>query len=71
METPFLRSFILKPTERVHGLLKDCARVFQNSPTFEKSACFYVIISGNFERFQYFDFETNFLKNKKPFQKME
>ena len=26
-------------------------------------------ITGNFERFQYFNFETNFLKNVNPFQK--
>ena len=25
--------------------------------------CFYVTITGNFEHFQYFNFETNFLKN--------
>ena len=42
---------------------------FQNSPQFERSACFYVTISGNFERFQYFKFETNFLEIKSPFQK--
>ena len=34
---------------------------FQNSPLFERSACFYVTITGNFERFQYFNFEKNFL----------
>ena len=38
-------------------------------PPFKRSACFYVTISGNFQRFQYFDFETNFLKNEKLFQK--
>ena len=27
-------------------------------------ACFYVTITGNFERFQFFNFETNFLQNK-------
>ena len=26
-------------------------------------------ITGNFEHFQYFNFETNFLKNAKPIQK--
>ena len=38
---------------------------------FERSACFYVTVSRNFERFQYFNFEINFLKNKKLLQKME
>ena len=32
-------------------------------------ACFYVGITRNFERFQYFNFETNFLKNENIFQK--
>ena len=29
----------------------------------------YVAITGNFERFLYFNYETNFLKYAKPFQK--
>ena len=40
------------------------ARDFQNSPLFERLTCFYMRISGNFERFQYFDFETDFLENE-------
>ena len=28
-------------------------------------------ITGNFERFLYFNFETSFLKNTNPFQKLE
>ena len=31
----------------------------QNSPLFERLACFYVTISETFKRFQYFYFETN------------
>ena len=42
---------------------------FQNNPPFERSACFYVIINGNFESFQYLNFETDFLENEKFFQK--
>ena len=42
---------------------------FQNSPQFERSACFYMTVSGNFQRFQYLQFETNFLEIKNPFQK--
>ena len=42
---------------------------FQNSPPFERSASFYVTISGNIERFQYLNFETDFLENEKLFQK--
>ena len=64
----FLRGFILKPTERAQVLLKYGARDFQNSRPFKRLACFYVTISGNFERFQYFDFELDFLKIKNLFQ---
>ena len=42
---------------------------FQNNPL-ERSASFYVTISGNFERFQCFNFETDFLENENPFQKI-
>ena len=65
----FLRSFVLKPKERAQILLKNCARDIRNSPPFERSACFSVTISGNFEPFQYFDFETDFLENEYLFRK--
>ena len=42
---------------------------FQNSPPFERSACFYITISESFKLFQYFSFETNFLENENLFQK--
>ena len=42
---------------------------FQNSPPFEKSACFNVTISENFKRFQYFNFETDFQQNETLLQK--
>ena len=42
---------------------------FQNSPPFERSACFYETTTENFECFQCFNFETNFLKKPKPFSK--
>ena len=35
------------------------------------SVCFYVTITGNFERFHYFNSETNFLKNKTLLRKLE
>ena len=62
--TFFLRVFIFKPTQRAQVLLKNGTRDFQNSSTFERSACFYVTISEKFEHFQYFNFETDFLENK-------
>ena len=58
------RDFILKPTERAWVGLINNTKDFQNSPPFERSACFYATISGNFERFQYSDF----LENENIFQ---
>ena len=57
------------PTERAKVLLKNGTRDFQNSPPFDRSACFYVTITENFKRFQYFNFETDFLLNGNLFQK--
>ena len=64
----FLRGFILRLTERAWVLLKNGTRDFQNTPPFERSTCFYVTISENFKRFQYFNFETDFLENENLFQ---
>ena len=66
-KTLFLRRFILKPTERAWVLLKNSTRDFQDSPPFERSACFYLTITGNFERCQFFNFETDFLENENLF----
>ena len=51
------------------GSSKNGARDFQNSPPFERWACFYVTISETFKRFQYFNFEINVLENENLFQK--
>ena len=32
---------------------------------------FYITVTENFERSQYFNFETSFLQNEKRFQKLE
>ena len=44
-------------------------RDFQNSPLFERSTCFCVTINGNFERFQYFNIEIDFMENENLFQR--
>ena len=56
LEKAFSQRFHFKPIERAYVLLKNGTRYFQNSPPFERSACFYKKISGNFERFQCFNF---------------
>ena len=60
LETLFVRGFILK----------NSTRNFQNSPPPKRSACLYVTISENFERFQYFNFEKDFWKTKTFFKKL-
>ena len=67
----FLRVLILQPTKRTEVLLKNGTRDFQNSSPFERLACFYLTISESFKRFQYFDFEANFLETKTLFKKLE
>ena len=69
MKTLFRRGFIIKPIKRAYVLLKNDARNFQNNTPFEIPAYFYVTVTVNFERFQYFNFGTNSLKNKLFFQK--
>ena len=70
-KTLCLRCFILKSTGRAWILLKNTTRDFQNSPPFERCACFYVTITENFKGIQYFNFETNSLKNENLFQKLK
>ena len=65
----FLRGSILKSTASAKVYLKNCTRDFQNSPPFERSASFYVTITENFKRFQYFNFETDFAESENVFQK--
>ena len=67
LDYAFYLRFHFKPNRKI--LLKKGARDFQNSPPFERLACFYKTINGNFERFQYFNFETNFLEYENLFQK--
>ena len=59
--------FILKLIAEV--LLKNGTRDFENSPPFERFACFFVRITGKFQRFQYFNLKQFFWKKAKPFPK--
>ena len=63
-----LRGFTLKPRERAQVFLKSDTINFQISPPFDRSACFHLTTTGNFERFLHFNFETNFLRNENLFQ---
>ena len=70
-ENAFSWKFHLKANRKSMGSSKNGTRGFQNSPPFERSACFYVTmtISGNFECFKYFNSETDFLENENLFSK--
>ena len=59
----------MNPTEKAKVVLKNGTMDFQNSPPFERSACFHVTVTGNFEQSQFFNYDTNFLKNENLFQK--
>ena len=68
-ENAFSKRCHFKFNRKSIGSSKKSIRNFWNSPPFEGSACFYVTVTGNFERFLYFNFETCFLKNANLFQK--
>ena len=60
---------MLKPAQRAQVFLKNGTKCFQNSIPYERSPCFYVTITGNFERFQFFKFKLNFWKTENLYQK--
>ena len=61
-----LTGFILKPAKSAYRIFLG-TRDFQNNSLFERSACFYVTVTGNFGHFQYSNFETSFLKTENFF----
>ena len=65
-ENSFSESFHFKINRKSIGSSKND---FQNSPPFKRSSCFDVTVSKSFRRFQYFNFETNFLKKENLFKK--
>ena len=71
LEKAFCYNFHLKANRKSIASSKKQYQDFQNSPPFERSACSYVTISENLKRFQQLNFETDFLKNEKFFQKLE
>ena len=69
LENSFSWRFHFKASRKSIGSSKERYKDFQNDHPFEKLSCFYVIISENVKRFQYFNFETDFLENENLFQK--
>ena len=60
LENAFSQRFFFKANWKSIGSSKKGTRDFQHSPPFERSACFYVKISGEVQRFQYFNFWNRF-----------
>ena len=58
----FSQRFHFKANRKRINSSKKWYQKFSKYPPFERSACFYLTISGSFERFQYLNFETDFLK---------
>ena len=71
LENTFSYRFYFKVNKKSIDSSKNGTRDFQNSPPIERSTCLYVTISRNFERFQYFNLERDFLENEHIFQKTE
>ena len=61
----------MKPPERTQVLVKSGTWDSENSLPFEGWACFHVTISGNFKRFQYFNFETDLLGSENLYRGLE
>ena len=67
-ENPFLQGFYFKTNGKTLKVpLKNGTRVFLNIPSFKTTASFSVKITGDFESFRYFNFETSFLKKQNFF----
>ena len=71
VKNAFSQTLHFEANRKSTGSSKNGNRNFLNSPPFERLACFYEIISRNFERFQYFNFKTDFLENENLFKKLE
>ena len=71
LESTFSWSFHFSVNRKSISSSKNSIRDFQNSSPFERLASLCVTISGNFECFWYFNFETDFLENENIFQKTE
>ena len=56
-ENAFCQGFHFKANRKSIESSRNGTRDFQNTPPSERSACFYVTITGNFERFQHFNLE--------------
>ena len=68
-ENAFSQSFHFQANRKGIGSSKKRFQGFSKQPSVYKIACCYVAIRESFKRFQYFDFETNFLENENLLQK--
>ena len=71
LEKVFSQTFHFKANRKSTGSSKNGTRDFLNNPQFERSVYFYLTITGDVERFQYFIFEEDFLENENLYSKTE
>ena len=69
LENTFSERFHFNANRKSIGSSKTGTRDFQNSTPFERSAYFAVTVSKDFKRFQYFNFEADFVENENFFLK--
>ena len=69
LENALSSRFHFKAKRKSMDYSKNSTRDFQNSPPFERLACFYVTTTRNSDCIYYFIFETNFLEKRKIFSK--
>ena len=67
LENTFSERFHFNANRKSIGSSKTGTRDFQNSTPFERSAYFAVTVSKDFKRFQYFNFEADFVENENFF----
>ena len=66
-ESIYSWKFYFKANRKSLGSSKNGTRDFKNGLLFQRSAYFYVTITGGFEHYQYFNFVISFLKNENLF----
>ena len=67
LENAFPKRFHFKVNRKSIRSSKKRHQGLSKYPPFERSVCFYVTISKNFKRFQWFNFETDSLENENLF----
>ena len=71
LEDAFSQRFHFKASKKSIGSKKIVLGIFKITLCLRDRHVFFVTIRANFQHFQYFNFETDFLENENLFQKTE